>query len=511
MSESASLPQISKARPAAARVALSDQLLDVLAQKPFITNVRQFLAERNDDEALRYWISNFIPRGSIGNADQAVHAITRQIAELDRLVNEQLNTIIHHPRFQKLEASWRGLWMLVEQADGAQNVKIRVLDVSWAEVVKDITRAMEFDQSQLFHKIYSEEYGTPGGEPYGVIIGDYEISHHVSAKHPHDDISTLDGLAQIAAASFSPFIASVSSEFFGLEDFSGLGLPINFSNVLMQTEYIRWRALRDKPDSRFLGLTVPKVLMRLPYTAVPGSYKGIYLDEQSSAKDSRNYLWGNACYAFAAILIREFSVVGWFGHIRGVPRDQIAGGLVSSLPVDRFHTDPNGVAFKPVTDVVITDSVEKELSDLGFIPLCQCYHMPYSAFYNNQSVQQPKALGTSDARINAKLSTMLQHIFCGSRIAHYLKVMFRDKVGSFISVFECEKYLHEWLLNYTTGREDFEWEDQARYPLREADVTVREHPKNPGQYLCEIRLRPHYQLDHMVSELELVTELTSVV
>lgn len=509
MSNSASVPTALVSPGAGASAPLTDLLAQAIAQRPAITNLNQFLAERDNRDALGYWLRHFVPPRFYPSADAVAHALVRQIAELDELIDEQLNAILHHPKLQKLEASWRGLWMLVEQADNAHNVKIKVLDVSWAEVVKDVTRALEFDQSQLFHKIYSEEYGMPGGEPYGALIGDYEISHQVSAKHPHDDISALEGLAQIAAASFSPFIASVSSEFFGLDDFAGLGQPINFNNVVMQTEYIRWRALRDKPDARFVGLTVPKILMRQPYTVGPGSYKGIHFHEQTAAKSVGHHLWGNACYAFATILIREFSAVGWFGHIRGVPRNQVAGGLVTTLPVDRFGTDPNGVAFKPVTDVVITDAIEKELSDLGFIPLCQCYQAPFAAFYNNQSVQQPKAVGTSESKINAKLSTMLQHIFCGSRIAHYLKVMFRDKVGSFVTVFECEKYLHDWLLNYTTGREDFEWEDQARYPLREADVTVREHPMNPGQYLCEIRLRPHYQLDHLVSELELVTELTS--
>jgi type VI secretion system protein ImpD len=488
-----------------ARISLSD----LLAQQPYVTNLNQFLAERTDDAALRYWIDNFIPGNMARSADGVMHALARQIAEIDHLVNEQLNSIIHQPKFQKLEASWRGLWYLAEQADGTQNIKIRFLDISWAEVAKDIGRALEFDQSHLFHKIYSEEYGTPGGEPYGVIIGDYEISHQVSAQHPHDDISTLEGLAQIAAASFAPFIAATSSEFFGLDDFSELGQPINLANVLVQAEYIRWRSLRDKPDSRFLGLTLPRVLVRLPYTQGPGSYKGVYFDEHTAGPDSRNYLWGNACYAFAGILIREFANIGWFGHIRGVPRNYVAGGLVTTLPVDEFHTDSSGIAFKPVTDVIITDAVEKELSDLGFIPLCQCYNAPFAAFYNNQSIQQPKAVGSNDARVNARLSAMLQHIFCGSRIAHYLKIIFRDKVGSFVTANECEQYLRDWLFSYTTGREDLEWEDQARYPLREADVTVREHPMRPGEYVCEIRLKPHYQLDHMVSELELVTELTA--
>ncbi|MFP5348687.1 MAG: type VI secretion system contractile sheath large subunit [Gammaproteobacteria bacterium] len=488
---------------------LSIALIEALAQLPSVTDLRQFLATRDDDAALRYWIVNCIPACFQESVDGVAHAMTRQIAEIDRVISEQLNHILHHPKFQKLEASWRGLWMLVEQADEGHSVKVKVLDASWADVVKDVTRALEFDQSQLFHKVYSEEYGMPGGEPYGALIGDYEISHQPSAEHPYDDISALEALSQIAAASFSPFIAAVSSRFFGLEDFAGLGQPINIANIFTQNEYIRWRSLRDKPDSRFVGLTLPKTLMRLPYTVEAGTYKGVHFHEQVGAGIGQ-YLWGNGCYAFGAILIREFSTVGWFGHIRGVPRNQLAGGLVTTLPVDRFRTDPNGVAFKPVTDVVVTDTVEKELSDLGFIPLCQCYQAPFAAFYNNQSVQQSKLVGPSDSKVNAKLSTMLQHIFCGSRIAHYLKVMFRDKVGSFVTVFECEKFLHEWLLNYTTGREDFEWEDQARYPLREADVKVRENPMNPGQYLCEIRLRPHYQLDHMVSELELVTELASV-
>lgn len=490
--------------PAFPRISLED----LLSQRAYITNLNEFCRERDDIAALRYWITNFIPPRQTQNVNVVLNAITRHIAEIDQLINDQLNAIIHHPRFQKLEASWRGLWYLTEQAEGAQNIKIRMLDISWAEVVKDIGRALEFDQSLLFHKIYNEEYGTPGGEPYGVIIGDYAISYQVSTNHPHDDISTLEGMAQIAAASFAPFIAAVSSEFFGLDDFSGLGQPINLGNVLVQAEYLRWRSLREKSDSRFIGLTLPRVLMRRPYAEGLG-HKGFNFREQTAGPDARNFLWGNACYAFGGILLREFANVGWFGHIRGVPRDYIAGGLVTTLPVEEFGTDASGVAFKPVTDVIITDSVEKELSELGFIPLCQCYDAPYAAFYNNQTIQQPKNIGSNDARVNAKLSAMLQHILCGSRIAHYLKIIFRDKVGSFITARECENYLRDWLNLYTTGREDMEWEDQARYPLREADVSVREHPLKPGEYVCEIHLRPHYQLDHMVSELELVTELSA--
>jgi type VI secretion system protein ImpD len=245
----------------------------------------------------------------------------------------------------------------------------------------------------------------------------------------------------------------------------------------------------------------------LPYRTSPGSYKGVFFYEKTGAKNTSRYLWGNASYAFAGILIREFANVGWFGHIRGVPRNQIGGGLVTSLPVDCFQTDADDIAHKPVTDVIITDSIEREIGDLGFVPLCQCYDTPFAAFYSNQSTQKPKRMETREASVNAKLSSMLQHMLCGARIAHYLKVIIRDKVGSLITADECEDYLRNWLFKYTTGREDLDWEEQARYPLREAAVQVKEHPGKPGQFVCVIHLRPHYQLDNMVSELELVTEL----
>ena len=482
-------------------------LEDIFKIPSYITNLDEFLTEKDSTKALVFWLREHENKKILKNKNNIIHAINRSIAEIDELINEQLNAIIHHEKFQKLESSWRGLRYLADQAEGTQNTKIKVLDISWSEVVKDIARAIEFDQSQLFIKIYSEEYGTPGGEPYGVIIGDYEISHKVSKRQPHDDISTLEGLSQIAAAAFAPFIASASYELFGLDSFSTLSTPLNLRAVFAQQEYIKWHALREKVDSRFLGLTLPRILMRLPYRTTPGSYKGLYFYEKSATSEHENYLWGNASYGFASILIREYANIGWFGHIRGVPRNQIGGGLLTTVPVDCFLTDADDIAFKPVTDVLITDSREREISDLGLMPLCQCYGTPYAAFYNNQSVQAPKSHATKEANINAKLSGMLQHVLCGSRIAHYIKVMIRDKVGSFITAKECEDYLRDWLFKYTTGREDLEWEEQSRYPLKEAAVQVKEHPTKPDQYICVLHLKPHYQLDQMVSELELVTEL----
>lgn len=480
---------------------------EVLSKPSYVTNLDDFLNEEDYIKALVFWLENHENTSQLKSLNSITHAINRSIANIDDLINEQLNVIIHNEKLQKLEASWRGIWYLAVQAEGALNIKIKLLDVSWNDVVKDISRALEFDQSQLFHKIYSDEYGTPGGEPYGVLIGDYEISHKVSKKHPHDDIATLEGLSQVAAAAFAPFIAGASYELFGLDDFSGISMPINLRTVFAQKEYIKWNSLRSKLDSRFLGLTVPRILMRLPYRTKPGSYKGIFFYEKSGTHEHENYLWGNASYGFASILIREYANVGWFGHIRGVPRNQIAGGLLTNLPVDCFDTDADNIAHKPVTDVLITDAKEREISDLGLIPLCQCYDTPFAAFYNNQSVQAPKVHDSKEANTNAKLSGMLQHVLCGSRIAHYIKVIIRDKIGSFLTAKDCEDYLRDWLFKYTTGRDDLEWEEQARYPLKEAAVQVKEHPAKPGSYLCVIHLKPHYQLDQMVSELELVTEL----
>lgn len=474
---------------------------------PYLTTLDEFIREKNDRKALEFWLSEFENRKIIRSANNVTAAIDRSIAAIDNLINDQLNIIIHTPKFKKLEASWRGLWYLIEQADGIKNLKIKMLDISWAEVVRDIDRAMEFDQSQLFQKIYSAEFGTPGGEPYGVLIGDYEVSHKPSARHPHDDIATLEGLAEVAAAAFAPFIANASSELFGIDDYSTLGLPLKFHSIFSQQEYIKWRSLRERVDSRFIGLALPKVLMRRLYRTRPGTFKGLYFHEKQVTGNEDIYLWGNASYAFAGVLIREFANVGWFGHIRGVPRNQYGGGLVTTMTVDMFETDADNVACKPVTDVIITDAMEKDISELGLIPLCQCYDTPFAAFYSNQSVQRPKSQQAKSTLVNAKLSAMLQHVLCASRVAHYIKIMIRDKVGSFISADECQNYLQKWLFKYTTGRHDLEWEEQARYPLREANVQVREHPDKPGQYACVIHLVPHYQIDQMISELELVTEL----
>ena len=476
-----------------------------------INRLNFFLLEENPGRAVGFWFNSISPsKHKPRTASEIRAALVREIALIDELITEQLNGILHHPRFQRLEASWRGLQYLVEQSSDRRGVKVRMLDISWQEVTRDITRAIEFDQSLLFQKIYSEEYGTPGGEPYGVIIADYAVTHRPMPDHPFDDMTTLRGLAQVAAASFAPFVAGAHPAMFGLDDFSGLGMPVDLEKVFSSEEYVKWRSLRETPDARFIGLTLPRMLIRKPYRQHIGVHREILFQEDVAGATADKYLWANACYAFGAILAREFGNVGWFGHIRGVPRGHLGGGLVDTIPVESFATDRLGTVPKMVTEVAVTDATERRLSDLGFIPLCQCHDTPYAAFFSNQSVQRPQGLKSIEATINAKLSSMLQHILCGSRVAHYLKVIIRDKVGSFLSAAECERYLQNWLHRYTTGREDLDWEEQARFPLRESRVQVADIPGKPGQYRCVIHLRPHYQLDNMVSELQLVTELTQV-
>ncbi|MCI0506849.1 MAG: type VI secretion system contractile sheath large subunit [Gammaproteobacteria bacterium] len=465
----------------------------------------RFLLEDDDEKALKIWLKQFNLHKQYQTRQQVRSALLREIARLDQLISVQINTIIHHPRFQALEASWRGLWYLVHQYNDSDHVKIKILSITWREVTRDISKAIEFDQSQLFRKIYNDEFGMPGGEPIGAIIGDYQVTHRPSNKHPYDDIETLAGFSQIAAAAFAPFITGASHELFGLDNFDRLAMPQDFDKIFSQQEYIRWRAFRDQPDSRFVGLTLPRILMREPYCTQLSPLGGILYKEDTSSID--HYLWGNSAYAFAGILAREFAAIGWFGHIKGVPRGQLGGGLVNNLPAVYFETDARGIARKIKTDVLITDKIERQLANQGFIPLCQCYDTELAAFYSNQSVQKPQVRKATLASTNARLSTMLQHILCSARIAHYLKVIIRDKVGSFMTARACEDYLQLWINRYTTGRDDLDWNEQARYPLREAVVEVKNYPGKPGTYLCVMKLKPHYQLDDMISELELVTEL----
>ena len=479
-------------------------LLDGLLEDSLVA----FISEEDPAISLSLWIELF--SGSGAKHTDIKRYLSRYIGLLDELLIEQLNTILHHEKFQRLEASWRGIEQLIAAAIPYKNVKIRLLDVSWREITRDIDRAVDFDQTALFELVYNQEFGMPGGQPYGCLLGDYQVQHRPSKQHPYDDVGTLRGIAAMSAASFAPFICGASPALFGIDEFESLGNPINMASLFQQQEYTSWRSLREMSDSRFIGVTLPRVLMREPYENKILDDAGLLFIEQMSDGNSNHYLWGNACYAMGVVLIREFGDVGWFSHIRGVPRDYAGGGLVTSFPSLDYGTDGVDVAQKIVTQVIITDSRERELSELGYLCLCDCYDTPFAAFQSCPSLQKPRQYSSSASTANARMSAMLQQILCASRFAQYIKVMIREKVGSFTTANDCERLLQRWLDTYTTGRDDLEWDALSRFPLRSARVQVRELPGKPGVYNSIIHLTPHYVVDHLVSELKLTTELSQV-
>jgi type VI secretion system protein ImpD len=466
-----------------------------------------FLSEPDSAVALRLWFGDHAALTAPIERRRLLQALDRDIAWLDALMTEQVNEVLHHPRMQKFEASWRGVQYLVAQAESSEEIKLRILNVTWGEICKDLERAIEFDQSQLFTKIYSEEFGMPGGEPFGVLIGDYEIQHRRTRDHPTDDLAALQAISGVAAASFSPFIVGCAPSFLGIDSFMDLGLPIDLKTVFRQPEYTRWRSFQDSDDARFIGLTLPRVLMRLPYRDVGSRIDGFRFREMVENPKRTGHLWGNAVYGFAALLMRAFVQSAWFAEIRGTPQDLVAGGIVDSLPVEWFATDKRGIAIRYSTDVSISEFQERDLSEMGLMPLCKVKNTTYSAFYSNQSAQVPKTYTTVVASVNARLSAMLQYIMCVSRFAHFIKVIGRDRIGSLATPEECERYLQLWLRQYCMSNESPSVELRARFPLRDGRVKVHELPGKPGSFACTVHLQPHFQFDDVVSAFKLVTEL----
>ncbi|GLR81000.1 type VI secretion system contractile sheath large subunit [Azospirillum oryzae] len=472
-----------------------------------------FLAAKGPGEALRLWFGITLP--VYDSLDTLRAALDRDIAAIDALLSEQVNAILHHKRFQSLEASWRGVRTLVKQAQTAETVVLRLLNLTWAELCRDQERAIEFDQSQLFNKVYSDEFGMPGGRPFGVLLCDYAVQHRPTKERPTDDVSGLKGLAQVAAAAFAPAIVGAAPELFGLETFHELGLPLDLKSVLRQTEYQRWHRFQETEDSRFIGVALPRVLMREPYGDDPQARHGFRYREESlggaggvaGGMRLEDHCWGNAVYAFGTVLIRSFLHHGWFADIRGAQRDVVGGGLVTELVVPDFATDATKVAQKFSVEVSISDQLERDLDDLGFIPVSRCKDTPYLVFYGNQSVQRVGQYTNMTATANARLSAMMRYMFCVARFAHFLKVMVRDRVGAFVTPEECERDLQSWLHGYCLGNDDASLDQKARYPLREGSIQVRAIPGKPGNYQCVIHLRPHFQLDQVFSTFKLVTEL----
>jgi type VI secretion system ImpC/EvpB family protein len=435
--------------------------------------------------------------------------LNQEIAAIDQRLSRQLNAILHHLAFQKLEAAWRGLQFLVRQVPEGENVKVRVLNVSWNELARDCDRSLEFDQGLLFRKVYSEEFGTPGGEPFGVLLGDFQVRHRPAPGHSTDDLKVLERLAAVAAAAFCPFIAAAHPALLALDSFAELERSLDLARSFEAREYLKWRAFRESEDARFVGLTLPRILLRRPYADDNHRADGFRFREEVGHPDRHEYLWGNAAFAFGAVLVREFAACGWLAGIRGFRPGEPGGGVVAGLPVPHFATDRRGVAPACATDVVVTDAQDKELDDLGLLALCHRPGTEVAVFHGSPSVQKPRQYDDEPAAVNARLSAMLQYILCVSRFAHYVKVLARDRLGSFTGPDDCASHLNEWLQSYVCGNDDAGPELKTRYPLREAHAEVRARPDNPGVYLCVVHLRPHLQFDQVVTAVKLVTEIAA--
>ncbi len=438
----------------------------------------------------------------LSNQDKIKSIIIRTIAEIDERCNILLNTILHHPTFQQLEASWLNLFSLVKPATQRKNIKIKLLDLSWLEAKKDLLQALDFDQCELFNILYNQEFGMPGGEPYTAIVGDYQIQ----LRDEYDDVNALSTLAEILASSFTPFISSISPASLGIDQFTDLDQLPDLEQIFKTAEYYKWEKLRLGENTRFIGLVLPRILVRLPYSSNYAGKMGFVFHEHTTHHEE--YLWGNAGYAFAMVLMNSFYESGWFVHLKGSSAHH-SGGLIDYLPEIYFSSDHTNIFYNYNVELLLTDAQEKSLADLGFIGLCQIKGSAKAVFYNNNSIHSPKIYSDNIANINARISATLQYLLCACRFAHYIKIIGRTKIGSFLSAPEFESYINSWLIQYVASNEDLTPDQKLNYPLLNAKVQIKQKPGKPGAYSCLIHLQPRVQLEQIRSTLLLMTEISS--
>jgi len=457
---------------------------------------RDAQAKERGKDLVKRFVSEVL-EGQITVSRDTEAAINARIAQIDHLLSIQINEILHHEEFQKLEGSWRGLKYLLSNTSTSANLKIKVLNVSKKELLRDLQRAPEFDQSALFKKVYEEEFGVFGGAPFGALVGDYYFDKS------GQDIELLEKVAQVAASAHAPFLTAASHEMFNLQSYSDLDAPRDLGKVFDTTEYAKWKAFRQTEDARYVALTAPRMLLREPFGPTTVPVDAFNFDEHVDGTDHDRYLWGNAAYALGVRVTQAFAAHGWCATIRGVE----GGGLVEGLPVHNFRTDAGEVAMKCPTETPVTDRREKELADLGFAPLVHCKDTPNAAFFSVQSAQKAKVYDDPAASANARLSAQLPYIFATSRFAHYLKAMMRDKIGSYTSRGEVEAFLNRWIMNYVVGNADAPASVKAERPLSDARIDVTEVAGKPGVYRAVAFLKPHFQLDELTMSMRLVAEL----
>ena len=426
--------------------------------------------------------------------------LDRAIAAIDAALSRAIDAIISHPRFQALEAAWRGVAWLASGLGPDGMARIRLFDCRWAELARDLERAPEFDRSALFQRIYEDEFGTPGGVPFSIIVMLHEVRHRPGPGAPTDDVTALRQLSAVAAAAFTPVILSASPSLFGAETHGDLDLRQSLAPLFRQLEYSRFQALQRQPDTRFLGVVAPRVLIRAPWSRASVPDIGFTYTSRAGP------LWAGGAFAVAHLALRAFNDHRWPAAITGTVRDEIAGGLITGLPEVSFATDRPGVALKPPIELNLSDALDREMAEAGLIAIRTVRGTPWAAIYSLPSLFRPTATWTSEAaNANERMGAMLNYILCVSRFAHYIKIIGRDLIGSTGDPEEVEGRLQRWLNKFTSAGDRLSLEMQARYPLQEARIRVRGVPGRPGALECSVALKPHFQIDQAVSEFRLVT------
>jgi type VI secretion system protein ImpC len=457
--------------------------------------------ERSRAQELLATLAEEALKGTVTWSKNLTVTFREAIAGLDRVISKQLSAIMHAEPFTKLEGSWRGLNHLVMNSETGTGLKIRMMNVKKKDLFKDLSKAVEFDQSETWKKLYENEFGTPGGEPYGALIGDYEITNHP------DDIELLTCMSHVAAGAFAPFITSPGPGFFGFDSWEQLSKPRDLEKIFESQEYTKWRSFRDSEDSRFVTMTMPRALARLPYGAATKPVEEFGFEEVEEGKkgglDHGEYCWMNASYVMGTTLTAAYAQYGWCTAIRGAE----GGGKVEGLPTHTFVSDDGDPDTKCPTEIAITDRREAELSKCGFLPLCHYKNTDYAVFFGAQTTQKPKKYDKPDATANAAISARLPYLMATARFAHYLKVMARDKIGSFMEAKDCERWLNTWIQNYVNSNTQAGQEMRAKYPLAEARVEVKEIPGAPGSYNAVAYLRPWLQMEELTTSMRLVARI----
>lgn len=476
--------------------------------------VAEFLTQSGGD-ALSVWFGREQAECLIRSPAVLRGTLDRDIAAIDASVAEQLDVVLHHERLRRLEGSWRGVAWLVRGLDPAGRVKVKVLNIAWDELCRDLERAIEFDQSQMFRKIYEEEFGSPGGEPYGLLVIDHEVRHRpfprtARSGAPTDDVAGLAALASVAAAAFSPIVVAASPALLGVDDFSDLTHVADLVGPFREPEYARWRSLSTREEMRFVALALPRLLARPPWRDDPARVDGFRYAEYAPDRTAR--VWMNPGYSFAAVVARAFADHAWPADIRGAETDRLGGGVVADLPIETFRTDPGHVWARPSLDVALTDAQERALFDAGMMPLVPLAFTEEALFSSVQSLQvAARYIGPAAAAAgaSARLSTQVNSMLTVSRFAHYIKMLGREAIGSFQTAGEIERRLQTWLSEFVNSNPRGGADVRARYPLTSGQVTVTEHPGKPGVFGCTILLQPTFQLDDVSATFRLVTEFAA--